>query len=251
MEKIDIRPLDVALSLVLLTRLPLPHLPKRAFKRQAQASWAFPVAGLAVALPACLLAALLLWLGLPSTVAAGGCLLVQVLLTGAMHEDGLADSADGLWGGFDRERRLEIMKDSRIGAYGVLALILGLGLRWSLYAALLDLGQIWAPLALAMLSRAVMPTLMRALPNARGKGLSAQVGRPGWRHVAYGGTFAMCFALLIVGGPAWAMLMAAALTASGVGFLARHKIGGQTGDILGASQQVAEITCAITLIAWL
>lgn len=251
MRKIDIQPRDVALSLVLLTRLPLPHLPKAAFARQAQAAWAFPLAGLAVALPACGLAWVLLALGLPAQVAAGGFLGVQILLTGAMHEDGLADSADGLWGGFDKDRRLEIMKDSRIGAYGVIALILCLGLRWSLYAALLATGQLWSLLALAMLSRAVMPGLMATLPNARGSGLSAQVGRPNRAPAVLGATLALVAGLALIGAPIWIMGATAALTALAVARIAKAKIGGQTGDILGASQQLAEITCAMALLAQL
>lgn len=251
MQKPDIRPIDVALSLVLLTRLPLPHLPKQAFARQAQAVWAFPLAGLTVAVPACLAAAGALWVGLPSSVAAGFALLVQVLLTGAMHEDGLADSADGLWGGFEIARRLEIMKDSRIGAYGVLALILSFGLRWNLYIALFDLGQIWAPVALAALSRAAMPVLMRALPNARKGGLSSQVGRPGWANVTVGLLLALALCIICVQGAIWGMLLAAAAALCIVGWLARVKIGGQTGDILGASQQITEISCAMAVLVLL
>lgn len=251
MRKIDISPCDIALSLVLLTRLPVPNLPKAAFARQAQATWAFPLVGLAVALPACCLAWGLLALGLPAQVAAGGCLGLQILLTGAMHEDGLADSADGLWGGFAQDRRLEIMKDSHIGAYGVIALILGLGLRWSLSAALLAAGQLWSLVALAMLSRAVMPCLMASLPNARGSGLSEQVGRPNPAPAVLGAVLALGAGFAFTGAPIWIMGFTAALTAVAVAQIAKAKIGGQTGDILGASQQLAEITCAIALLAQL
>ena len=106
MRKNDIQAKDMVLALVLLTRLPLPHLPAGAFQRQAKAVWAFPLAGLAVALPAVLLAALALAAGLPAMVAAGLALAVQVMLTGAMHEDGLADTADGLWGGFTLNKKV-------------------------------------------------------------------------------------------------------------------------------------------------
>lgn len=249
MPKNDIQPKDILLALVLLTRLPLPPLPPQAFQRQAKAAWAFPIAGLAVAIPAALLAAMALAAGLSAAVAAGLALTVQVMLTGAMHEDGLADTADGLWGGFTRERRLEIMKDSRIGAYGVIALILGLGLRWSALSALFTAAGVWPLLALAMMSRAVMPVLMTALPNARSAGLSQTVGRPGTLPCLVAAGMAISLSLPLVGGTAFAAAAAMGAAAAGLGRVAKAKIGGQTGDILGASQQVAEIAGLLTLLA--
>ncbi|CUH98123.1 adenosylcobinamide-GDP ribazoletransferase [Leisingera aquaemixtae] len=248
MRKNDIQANDVLLALVLLTRLPLPHLPPQAFERQAKAVWAFPLAGLAVALPAALLAALALAAGLPPAVAAGLALAVQVLLTGAMHEDGLADTADGLWGGFNRERRLEIMKDSRTGAYGVIALILGFGLRWTALAALLQVAGPWPLLALAMMSRAVMPALMAALPNARSAGLSQTVGRPRALPCLLAAGLAVFLSLPLIGAAAFGTALAMGAAAMGLGALARAKIGGQTGDILGAAQQVAEIAGLLALL---
>lgn len=249
MRKNDIQAKDALLALVLLTRLPLPHLPADAFKRQAKAVWAFPLAGLAVALPAALLAALALAADLPATVAAGLALAVQVMLTGAMHEDGLADTTDGLWGGFDRARRLEIMKDSRTGAYGVIALILGFGLRWSALAALLEIAGPWPLLALAMMSRAVMPALMAALPNARSAGLSQTVGRPRALPCLLAAALAALLSLPLIGPATLGVALAMGAAALGLGALAKAKIGGQTGDILGASQQVAEIAGLLVLLA--
>ncbi|KIC39702.1 adenosylcobinamide-GDP ribazoletransferase [Leisingera sp. ANG-M7] len=249
MPKNDILPKDILLALVLLTRLPLPQLPPQAFQRQAKAVWAFPLAGLAVALPAALLASLTLAAGLPAQVAAGLALATQILLTGAMHEDGLADTADGLWGGFNRERRLEIMKDSRIGAYGVIALILGLGLRWSALSALFAAAGVWPLLVLAMMSRAVMPALMAALPNARAAGLSQAVGRPHALPCLLAAVLAVALSLLLIGGAAIGAALAMATATAGLGALAKAKIGGQTGDILGASQQIAEIAGLLSLLA--
>ena len=250
MRKYDIRAADILLALVLLTRLPLPHLPQEAFKRQSAAVWAFPLAGLAVALPACLVASLALRLDLPAPVAAGLALAVQILLTGAMHEDGLADTADGFWGGFDTARRLEIMKDSQIGTYGVLALILGLGLRWMALAALFETAGPWFLVALAALSRAAMPVVMHALPNARQAGLSHGVGRPGKRAVTFGVLIALMISLPALG--LYATLGASLVmiaTTLGAAALARAKIGGQTGDILGATQQICEIMGLVVLLA--
>lgn len=248
MQKNDIQANDILLALVLLTRLPLPRLPQDAFQRQAKAVWAFPLAGLAVALPAALLAALALSAGLPAAVAAGIALAAQVMLTGAMHEDGLADTADGLWGGFRRERRLEIMKDSRIGAYGVIALILGFGLRWGALAPLIETAGIWPLLALAMLSRSTMPLLMAWLPNARSAGLSQTVGRPRALPCLLSAGLAFALSLPLIGGAALGAALAMGAAALGLGALAKAKIGGQTGDILGACQQVAEIAGLLALL---
>ncbi|KIC16132.1 adenosylcobinamide-GDP ribazoletransferase [Leisingera sp. ANG-DT] len=250
MQKNDIQAKDILLALVLLTRLPLPHLPQQAFQRQAKAVWAFPLAGLAVALPAALLAALALAAGLPAMVAAGLALAVQVMLTGAMHEDGLADTADGLWGGFTRERRLEIMKDSRIGAYGVIALILGLGLRWSASAAVFAAAGVWPLLTIAMMSRAVMPQLMAFLPNARSAGLSQTVGRPRALPCLLAAVLAIALSLPLIGGAAFGVALAMGAAAAGLGALAKAKVGGQTGDVLGASQQAAEIAGLLVLLAF-
>ncbi len=250
MRKTDIKAVDPLLSLVLLTRLPLPPLSKESFSRQARAVWAFPVAGLVVGTLAslCGLLALCWW---PPLVAAGLALAVQVLVTGALHEDGLADTADGFWGGFERARRLEIMKDSHIGSYGVLALILGIGLRWAVLTALFDAGLIWAPVALGVLSRAAMPVLMASLPNARGSGLSQSVGRPPRGAVLTGLALALVLAVLAIG---WSALPAALLCVPavlGLRALAKVKIGGQTGDVLGACQQVTELGVALALLALL
>jgi len=240
---------DVAVALALLTRLPLPRLPSEAFARQAAAGWAYPLAGLAVAIPACALGGLAAGAGLPPAVAAGLVLAVQVMLTGAMHEDGLADSADGLWGGRDRARRLEIMKDSRIGSYGVLALVLATGLRWSALAGLVAAGAWGAVIAAAVLSRAGLPALMAALPHARDGGLSHAVGRPGRGPALAALTLALILALIACGGSALTAMLWAALAVAATGALARAKLGGQTGDILGAGQQAAEIAALLGLLA--
>ncbi|OIQ44033.1 MAG: cobalamin 5'-phosphate synthase [Roseobacter sp. MedPE-SW] len=249
MRKNDISLVDIPLALILLTRLPLPRLSKVSFQRQSKAVWAFPLAGFAVTLPACLTAGAAMTLGLPEGLAAGLFVLVQVLLTGAMHEDGLADCADGFWGGFDPARRLEIMKDSQIGSYGVLALVVGIGLRWQALALLLGGGNLWAPLALALLSRAMMPILMTWLPNARQSGLSQSVGRPSRRAVGLGLGLAVVLSMPLLGPLTFAVAAILACMSLGFGLLARVKIGGQTGDTLGACQQVSEIAGLLILVA--
>lgn len=188
-----------------------------------------------------MVAALSLSLGLSPAVSAALTLAAQAFLTGAMHEDGLADSADGLWGGWDKARRLEIMKDSHIGSYGVLALILVTLARWSALSALLTSGGAFgAIIAIAALSRAAMTALMAWLPNARGSGLSQLVGRPDAKAAGFAILVAAAIGAIFIG---WAMLSALLLAGAitfAFGLIAKAKIGGQTGDILGAAQQLAE-----------
>lgn len=242
-------PRDLAVALMLLTRLPLPRLPDAWFADQGRAAWAFPLAGLAVAAPAAALAWGAQALGAGAWVAAGLCLAVQVTLSGAMHEDGLADTADGLWGGADPARRLEIMRDSRIGTYGVIALILGLGLRWGALAALLGAGHFWAPVAAAMLSRGLMPSVMAALPSARRDGLARGVGAVSWPVAALALGLGVGAMALVAGSAAVPAVLAAALAVAGLARQARARIGGQTGDILGAVQQLAEIAALVAMQA--
>ncbi|RMD88839.1 MAG: adenosylcobinamide-GDP ribazoletransferase [Alphaproteobacteria bacterium] len=245
------RPEDIGAALGLLTRLPLPGAWADGRARGAAAAWAWPVAGLVVGLIAAIGGALALALGLPAGLAAAFALGVQIMVTGAMHEDGLADCADGFWGGWSRERRLEIMRDSRIGSYGVLALALTLIARWSALSALFAAGAVAGPLlAAAALSRAAMGAVMAALPGARRDGLSASVGRPPARLVWWGIGVAALAALLFTGlAGLLAGGLAAALAALAVAALARARIGGQTGDVLGAVQQMSELAALAAFAA--
>ncbi|ACM00601.1 adenosylcobinamide-GDP ribazoletransferase [Cereibacter sphaeroides] len=245
-DRLSQRWADVQLALALLTRLPLPgqSLPDRG----AGAAWAWPLAGVAVGGLAALTAAAALALGLPATVAAALALAVQALATGAMHEDGLADTADGLWGGWTRERRLEIMKDSRTGSYGVAALVLVGLLRWSALAAALEDG-VALLVAAAVLSRVPMVGLMALLPNARGAGLAQSLGRPDGRQAALAAALGVGVALLLAGPAALVLAAAGGAAALALGLVARAKIGGQTGDILGASQQLSEAAVLVAAAA--
>ena len=240
---------DIPLALVLLTRLPIPHLPQAVFQRQSNAAWAFPVVGLVIGLLACAVG----WLGaamsLPQTSCAILVVLTLIVTTGAMHEDGLADTADGLWGGYAPERRLEIMKDSHIGTYGVLALILSQALRVALIVAVVASAGLAGVVAACVTSRAMMPAVMAALPNARASGLSHSVGAPRGVAVMIGAVLATVLALFLVGAAAILPLMVSAAAVAGLCLLAKAKIGGQTGDILGATQQVAELVFLMMIAA--
>lgn len=241
---------DLPAALGLLTRLPVRVDTDAAMARGARAAWAWPLAGLVVAGLAGLAGAAALRLGLPPAVAAGLVLAVQIIITGAMHEDGLADSADGLWGGWTKARRLEIMKDSHIGTYGVLALILSVGLRWQALQLLIALGWLWPALILpAMLSRLPMVALLHALPAARTDGLGRSVGVPPRNTVVLATGIAMGVTLVMVGPWALALVLTLGAISLGWAYIAMVKIGGQTGDILGAAQQLCEITALLTLLA--
>lgn len=252
-SKHNLHPADIPTAIGLLTRLPIRVDTQLATERAALSAWAWPLAGVVPALIGWGLGVGAVSVGLPPLFAACLALLGQVMVTGALHEDGLADVADGFWGGYDRDRRLEIMKDSRIGAYGVIALILSLGLRVTALALVLTApAALPALIVIAVSSRLPMVLLMAALPNARGHGLSSQVGRPSpvtaW---IASGVSALC-ALILFPSALPALLVFMGLGTIGLAALAKAKIGGQTGDVLGASQQISEIiglAVIVTLIA--
>lgn len=238
---------ELRAALMLLTRLPV--WPGDAPPPVSRALWAFPLAGLAVGA-----LALLVWQGaqvldLPPVMAAVLALATMVLATGGLHEDGLADCADGLWGGRDRARRLAIMRDSRIGTYGTLALVLSLAIRGAGIVAL-GAGAGLALLLVSGASRAAPALLLATLPAARSDGLghaaSAGAGAGG-AAVAVG----IAAACLLPFGLGAALLVGAGMAGLVLGFgrIARSRIGGQTGDVLGAAQQLAEIAGWIVLAA--
>lgn len=236
---------DLLSAFGLLSRLPLPQ----ARNYRAAAAWSWPLVGLAVGGIATAAAAAATLLGVPPGLAAALYLATGMMATGALHEDGLADSFDGLFGGWTRERRLEIMKDSRIGSYGTLALIVSQLALWSCVTEATDSAD-WAALIVApVLSRAPMAILMAVMKNARGSGLSQGVGRPSVAVAGLGALLALCLSLAVM--PAPARLVAAALgvalVSGAIALIAERKIGGQTGDILGAAQQLSMIAALAAL----
>ncbi|WP_375281738.1 adenosylcobinamide-GDP ribazoletransferase [Pseudooctadecabacter sp.] len=239
---------DIPAALGLLSRLPVPVDFDAARARGPKAAWAYPVAGAALALIAAGIAQIALWFGLSAPLVAALALAVLIVTTGAMHEDGLADCADGLWGGWDAARRLEIMKDSHIGVYGVLALILGLLLRWQALTLVIGSGYLWpALIATAIISRAMMVPVMARLPHARTTGLSHSVGRPSVATARVAEGIAALAAIILFGWVGLAVLLAALLAATACALIAKAKINGQTGDVLGATQNVTEVAVLMTL----
>lgn len=245
---------DLSLALGLLTRIPLRDwaYPAPDKRPAAYAAWAYSLVGIVVGGIVALVAWAALFFGLPKEVAALIAIGAGVVTTGAMHEDGLADCADGFWGGWTRERRLEIMKDSQIGTYGVLALILSFGLRWTAVTAILTTPQ-WGAILIgaAACSRGAMVSMMYFLPHARETGLSHQTGRP--PQTAMICAVALGIATLIGCLPFSPLpaLMVGGVVALLVGLVAKAKVEGQTGDVLGATQQIVEIALLLACLPML
>lgn len=238
---------DIPAAIGFLTRVPVRVDGPWAAARGARMAWAYPLAGVTVGVLLCAVGWLTLGIGVP--FAAAFALAASVIVTGALHEDGLADSADGLWGGWTPDRRLAIMQDSRTGAFGVLALVLALLLRWLGISAALDAGAWWALLALPAVSRAAMVPLM-ALPHARPGGVSATVGHPPAPTILLALGIGAVIVLPLGVSAIWVCL-AVGFVVIGVALIAMSKIRGQTGDILGAAQQLTEIAGWAVLAATL
>lgn len=247
--RVELRPFSQRLrefqvALMLLTRLPAGRLADPV-PTMGASGWAWPLAGLPVGGLAGLAFLGGFWLGLGPVMAAFLAVAAGILATGAMHEDGLADMADGCGGGQDRARKLEIMRDSRIGSYGVLALILVVGMRAAALAALATPELVIpALIGLAVASRACLSVLIWLLPPARGDGLgrgASELGRGRALVAALIGL--LCLSAFPVALPA--VVVAAACVA----WIAYRQLGGQTGDILGAAQQLAELAGLLALVA--
>jgi adenosylcobinamide-GDP ribazoletransferase len=232
---------DFWLSVSFFTRLPTPTLHGEIDMARALAF--APVVGAGLGLIAGLSYLGSQELGLPAAACALIAVAGAILATGALHEDGLADCADGA-GGRTAEARLEIMKDSRIGSFGAIALILLLGLRVAAILALPDplIGLIAAHAG----ARGGFAASLRYLEPARSGGLAAMVGKPEART-------AFAALAIAVGVAFWAGGAIPVIAGLAVGwltlFLAKRWVGGVTGDALGAQAVLVEIAILLTLSA--
>ena len=236
---------DALTAFTLLTRLPLGRFSRAGSPDLASSVWAFPVVGLVVGALGGLVYALAHWIGMAPLLAAAWALIAMLLITGAFHEDGLADAADGFGGGTTRERKMEIMRDSRIGAYGTLAVAMSLIVR---VAALASLGRahlvIMALIAAGILGRGGIVLILLLLRPARPDGMAAalDVLPEGSVAVGLGLTLVAPFLLLPLGSAFLAVILGLA-TCLAVSRLAYAQIGGHSGDVLGAAEVVVE--CAV------
>ena len=240
---------EFAVATAVLTRLPVGA--ATADGAVAASGWAFPLVGAGIGALCALAFLLAQLLGCDNLPAALLAITAGLALTGAFHEDGLADTVDGFGGGRDRAAKLAIMRDSRHGTFGILALVLSVGLRASALAAIGD--PIHAGLALVAAhaaSRGALPAMMRLLPPARADGLGATAGRPSVTVAAIAGAIGAGIALALLGprgGGIALVLGAGALVLAAL--LARRQIDGYTGDVLGFFQQIGEIVMLLVAAA--
>jgi adenosylcobinamide-GDP ribazoletransferase len=240
---------DLKAGITVLTRLPFARATPIAGADLARATWTFPIAGIGIGVIGAVVYAIAHKLGMPGLVAAPLAVAATLATSGCLHEDGLADTADGFGGGATRERKLDIMRDSRIGNYGVCALAMSLLLRTGALAALADPALVVPALIAAHgAARATIPAFMFLVPPARSDGLSFQIGAPPPSRVLIAAVIGMAI-LAICLGPGLALVALLLLIAvmAAMAWLSLAEISGQTGDVLGALEQVSEIV--ILLVA--
>jgi adenosylcobinamide-GDP ribazoletransferase len=244
------------------SRLPLPVLPweqnPHAPPDFRTLPFALPIAGALLGLIGALVLLGGMKLGLGPTISAILCIGVMTLITGAFHEDGLADMADGFGGGATIQRRLEIMKDSRVGSFGAVALIIAYALRIGILSLLIervgDVPAAFAFIGASSLSRCLGLIPLTLLEPARTSGFSAEVGKPSL-IVTCGViiTSLLITTLLLL----WsglgisqgiAAFSAALLPAAYITHMSHRLIEGQTGDVAGAVQQMSEAFCLIGIV---
>ena len=244
MNWIGIRLAELQLAFMLLTRLPAgkltSHLPQLK-----DARWAFPIVGCVVGGIIAASYIILSLLLLPSFAAATLAITAGLFSTGAIHEDGLADSADGFGGGKNREKKLAIMRDSAIGSYGTLSLIIIMGLRILLLSMLPSKLEIVAPIIIcAVISRYAMVGYLCLLPAAREDGLGNQASG----YQASGNNISAMLLASLIALPAFVIgafgliyvIIAIVVVALIWGMIAKYQLGGQTGDVCGAGQIICE-----------
>jgi adenosylcobinamide-GDP ribazoletransferase len=228
-------------AVAFLTRLPLPA--RAGFNRHdlGRAAPFFPLVGAALGAGVAGAAALLAG-PCPELVAAGVALTLGAMITGAIHLDGLADTADALGAG-SRERALAIMRDPRVGSYGVTALVLLLVIEVAALAALANRDEVLVPAAAFGLARAVAPAIACISPYARDTGLGGALAGRGRARAAVGALVAVAFAVVLAGERAPGAVATAGLCWAGALVLCRRRFGGVTGDTLGAAIVLTEAAC--------
>ncbi|UXI67422.1 adenosylcobinamide-GDP ribazoletransferase [Tahibacter amnicola] len=232
-----------ATALTFFTRLPFARWSYADAACLASAAPLFPLVGAVVA-AVVIAVALVANLCLPASVVPWCALAAGIVVTGAFHEDGLSDTADGLGGGWTLERKLEIMKDSRIGSYGAVALCIVLGGKYVALATLPPAGLLAALWTGHVLARWSVLPLAAGLPYVRA---GTPANKPvadgiGLRHAVVG-SFITAALVLPLGRVAWCAAVGSALVVALAALYYRRQLGGITGDTLGAANQVVELAC--------
>src|SRR6266404_7261777 len=238
---------DFKTAVSFLTRLPMPH-PEGAMPPNfVRAHRMLPIVGAMIGAAVGLLCLGLRHIGVPDLAAAALALGAGAMLTGALHEDGLADVADGFGGGRDKAAKLDVMRDSRLGTYGSLALLTSFVAKIGALTTLPRSEVLVAMIATHALARAPLAVLAAAMPYARADGLAASAGRPD--SVIASTACAMAAVIALVALPTATAVIAAFVAAGAaaiVAALAQQQIDGQTGDVLGAAEQVCEVAVLLT-----
>lgn len=237
---------DLKVALTFLTRIPINHGPQISLRRSAAL---FPLIGAFIGL----IGGLVFYLSsaiLPPLVSASISILVTVAITGAFHLDGLADICDGLIGGWNREERLKILKDSRHGTYGVAAISLQLILQVCLLSALSPRDGLFTLIVLHTLSR-VVPIFLMLIPATSGHdGMGASVSREiGAREPLVGSLITVLLIAPIMGLNFLLLSVILLLTLSIFALWVIRKIGGMVGDAFGAGEQISETMILVFFVA--
>jgi adenosylcobinamide-GDP ribazoletransferase len=242
---------DLAVALAFYTRLPIQPQKPVDDAALARASWCLPIVGALIGVIAGFAYWISVRLNMPQLVAATVAVAASMMLTGCLHENGLAGTADGLGGGTTPERALDIMPEHRIGAFGACALIVSFVLRVGAITDLPKAGLVaWALIGAHTMARAGLPLFMRVVPPAGPDGLAAQAGAPppdrAWASLVIGAIIlwiALGFTAALVA--IVFMLLGNAVVA----LIGHRKIGGQTGGVRGAAEQVGECIVLMTTAA--
>jgi adenosylcobinamide-GDP ribazoletransferase len=241
---------DLRIAVAFLTRVPMPHPDGPSPANFARANRVFPMVGAAIGSTVGLVYLGLLEIGLPALGAAALALGASASLTGALHEDGLADVADGFGGGRSKAAKLEIMLDSRLGTYGALILLVSFVAKLSALTALPKASVLPSLMAAHALARSILPVMAMTMPYARKEGLAATAGRPDPTTAAAALALGLVITFLALPWPeAVGATVVTAIGAAGIAALAQWQIGGQSGDVLGAAEQVDETAILLLLAA--
>ncbi|NOU05800.1 MAG: adenosylcobinamide-GDP ribazoletransferase [Hyphomicrobiaceae bacterium] len=245
---------DVILAVTLLTRLPMPPATRGDNDALAAAIWVYPLVGAMVGALGGAAFLIARHLGLPADVASWLAIATMVLTTGCFHEDGLADFWDGIGGGHTVERKLEIMRDSRIGSYGGAAMIMMFGIRAAMIAALArasgDASAALALVAAGLLGRSAITVVLTTTKAARLDGLAVAAQAPPAKASAAALAMSLLIFAIVPMQAGVAAIAASVLVALVMADLMRRQIGGYTGDALGATEIKVELAALAAILAY-